>query len=113
SLAGLELFGNRTNRRGLEPVTENRCSQRGHTGILEAVGAVFRSNDLLKPSFLTRTDRPHSCHSTGWPIESVEFHLRAPRLARKAPLPAGSRSLTDVDLARDCFGGCVGSCSAA
>jgi hypothetical protein len=65
-LAWLELLGNRSNRRGLKPMTENRRGQHRHAGILEAVGAMLGPDHLLETPFLTRADRLHVCHFTGY-----------------------------------------------
>src|SRR2546425_4117936 len=46
-LARFELFGNRPNRRRLEPVAEDRRGQHRHAGILEPVGAMLRQDHLL------------------------------------------------------------------
>src|SRR4029077_4736686 len=54
--AGFELFGNRKNRRRLEPVTEHRRRQHRYAGILEAIGTVFGPDNLLETSFPAHTD---------------------------------------------------------
>ena len=72
-------------------------------GPLHLTDATFE-RDVLQ------SDKPALIDFTG---ATLLVHLRAPKLARKGAPPEGSASCTAVDLARESFGFCIGSCSAA